>query len=239
MGSGDRSGTGHRDSGRPQGAGGIRDRAAGGHQIVNDHHPAGGSDQHRRSAPVRGELPGRGPPALERGQPRGVGATGGQPEHRRHPRTDPGPGEHPHGTGGETVDVLPAALPGDRPGRRHRDQPHLFRAAQQHLDSGGERGRERAGEIPAPALLVGQQACPHRSRVRRGHRQRRKPGRTGIGTVRAGVVQGPAAPLAQRAAGIGAAGTAARQDQVGQVGVHAATVAPRRDLEKSRSGICG
>jgi hypothetical protein len=239
LGPGDRGPTSHRDPGCPQGAGGIRDRAAGGHQIVDDHDPADGPDQLRRSTTVRGELPGRGPPALGRGQPCGVGSAGGQPEHGGHPRADPGPGEHPDRAYGETMDVLPAALPGDRPGRRDRDQPHLTRPAQQHLHGGGERDRERTGEIPPSALLVRQQAGPGRSRVRSGHRQRRKAGRTGIRTVRARVMQSPAAPLAQRSAGIGAAGTAARQDQVGQDGVHAATVAPRTDAEQSRFAICG
>jgi len=238
-GTGYRGSAGHRDSGHPQGTGGVRDRAAGRHQIVNDHHRVGSSGQCRRSTDVGGELAGGSPAALDRGQGRGVGTVGGQPEDGRDPRDDPGPGEHRDRAGREPLDMLAAAPPGDRGSRGHRHQPNPVGAAQHRGHRGGQRGCQHARQIPAAALLVGKQAGPRRSGVRSGDGQRWQPGRAGIRAVRAWLVQGAPAPQAQRPAGIGAADTTAREGQIGQYGEHATTVPPRINPEKSRCAICG
>jgi hypothetical protein len=229
----------HHDSGRAQGAGGIGNRAAGRHQIVNDHHRPLGSGQRRRSSRIGGELARRGPPALDRGQRGAVRAVGGQPKNRRGLRDDPGPGESADRASGEPLDVLPAASPGHSRGRGHRDQPDQPRPGKQRLDGGGQCDRQRRREIPAATLLVREQAGSHRSAVRGGDGQGRQPGRHRIGPVPAGMVQGPPAPPAHGSARVGAAGAAARQDEVGQHGDHATTVPVRVARGQSECAICG
>ena len=211
LGSGHRGSAGHRDSGRPQGTRGVGDRAAGRHHIVNDHHRVRGSGQRRRST-VGGELSGRGPPPLDGGQPRGVGSVGGQPEHRRHPRGDPGPGQHPGGA------ARRAAARAARRGAGRPPRPRAPAPARPGPDrparashGGGERGRQRAGEVPAPTLLVGEQAGP--CRLRRT-RRRRPAAEARPGTDRDGAAgAGPSSRRHRRHSGpraIGAAGAAAR-----------------------------
>jgi hypothetical protein len=237
--SGNRGSAGHRDAGRAERAGGVRDRAAGRHQIVNDHDPAGGSAERHRSRRIRLELAGGGQPSLGGGQRRGVRSGGVDPEHGRDPRADPGAGENADGARRQALDVLATAPPGHRRGRGHRHQPDLRGPVEQRLDRGGERRCQRAGEIPTAALLVSEQAGSGRSSVRRGHGQRRKALGNGVGAVPPRLAQGLQAPRAHGSAGIGASGASARQGQVGQHGDHAATVPLPGHPQKIRSGICG
>jgi hypothetical protein len=198
-----------------------------------------GSAERPRSPRIRLELAGGGKASLGGGERRGVRSAGGHPQHRRDPRTDAGSGENSGSTHRKTLDVLATAPSGHRRHRGHRHQPDLPRPVEQRLDRDGERGRQRAGEIPAAALLVAEQAGPGRSAVHRGHRERRKARRNRIGTVPARLPQRSQASRAHGSAGVGTSGAAAREGQVGQDGDHAATVPLPGHPQETRFGICG
>jgi hypothetical protein len=235
----DRSSSGDDEPGRTQRASGVRDRAAGRHQIVNDQQMPGGCGE-LRPLGIGRELAGAGQAALGGRERRGVRPAGGEVQHRRYPRRRPGPGQHPGGADRQPLDVLAAAPPGHSGGRGHRHQPDRSgRPAEQLLDRCGERSREHLGEIPATTLLVCEQAGPHGPGVGGGHGERRQPHGRGIGAVPTRAAQRPLAPRTQRPAGAGASDAAARQGQVGKEGDHAATVASGTSRRKSRPPICG
>jgi hypothetical protein len=237
LGARDRSAAGHRESRRPQRSGGIRDGAAGGHQIVNDHQQPSSSADSRDSLRVSGELAGRGNLPLRRAQARGVRPDCGEPEQRRDLDDHPGAAEDPGGARGQPLHVLPAAFPGDHRGRGHRHQPD--RPVGQLLYGQGQGASQDAGQVPPAPLLIGEQGGASRSGVVGGNGQWRQSFRCRIWPVPPRPAQRRLAPDAQRPAGVDASGATAREDQLGQKRDHAMTVAVVRRPRKAGSAICG
>jgi hypothetical protein len=170
------------------------------------------------------ELARRDKPALCRGELGGVRPVGGQRENWSDLDGDTTPAKDAGCMPRQPLDVLAAATPGDRGGRRDRNEPQGPVA--QPADRGHQRGGQWPHQVAATPLLVRQQAGPHDPGVDRGHRHRRQTRRGRVRAMPARSGERLPAPPADGPAGGGATDAPAREGQIGQDGEHATTVPP-------------
>ena len=242
MSAGDGRGPMHGDADRGQGATGVDQGDPGGHQVVHEQHhrPRPCPPQAGRADRVGLELARGDALPLRRGQPGGVRADAGGPQHREDAGGHARAAQEAARGGRQPLDVLTAAGPRDGRLGRHGHQPEPPRPGAEHLgDGGGQRRGQRGGEVPAAPLLVGEQAGTGGAGVGRGDGERREAGGGRVGSVapRGGKRGGTAG--ADRSPRTGAPHAATRQGQVGENGEHGTTVAAGRGRGKAGGDICG
>ena len=245
LGGGDRGRAGHHRPRAGERAGRRGQRAARRHEVVDEHH---GRLRPRRwqgrgAAGVDPELPDRGAAALDGRQPGGVSCRPGMAENRDDRRGHVRPVQRARRGAGQPLHVLPTSEPGHRAAGGDRHQQHeavpASPAAEDRQHRRGQRVAQHAHEVSASALLEGQQGGADGSGIGAGHRDRRQVRRARVRPVRPRMRQGGPAAGAERSPRAAAAGTRARQEEIGEDVDHGPTVAFGARPGKPPRQICG
>lgn len=222
-----------------------RQRAAGRHEVVDQDDdraprevpgaPARDPGANGGCRPGEAELAGGRADSLAGVEPGGVGSPAGGDEDRQHPGRRPRPGQIRGREVAEPVDVLTAAGPRDDRVGGHRDQHHPggrvdglpSEDLSEHPD---QRGGQRARELPATSLLVGQERTADGAGVRARRDHGWQPGGTRVGPGRLRPAQRGQATPAQWTVRSPAADAGGGEKQVAQHSEHGSDGRPPRRL---------